>query len=198
MKSLFYSLIATLASLYAVYELNQLSLTKQAKDSTQTNFAQIQTQAPKPISKPQPQEPKPEKKKTDLAPDLSQLIAGQNFGLDAFKVDLSQISDGLLGQANDVSMTEDTVDVAPVARQRSELVFPEKARKLGINGSVVLSLFINKEGRVEKTKILNASPVGVFEQSALQAVKSWIFSPAQYQGSSVSVWVTQKISFNLK
>ncbi len=198
MKSTLLAVFVTSLTLYGVFELNKLGMSKDQKTATQTNFAQIQTQPVREISKPAQQEPPPQTKKTDLAPDLSQLIAGQNFGLEAFKVDLSQISDGLLGNAKNVSMTEDTVDVAPVPRQRPPLPFPEQARKLGVNGAVVLSLFINRDGRVEKSKVLSATPTGVFEETALQAVKTWIFTPAQYQGSSVSVWVTQKISFNLK
>lgn len=197
MRSVFISFFITFLTLLFVVKLNHVDLEREMKNGTSTNFAQIDLEN-KPEKKVVQQESKPEPQKMpDLAPDLSQLIAGQNFGLEGFKVDLSALSDSLIGDASNVSMTEETVDVAPIAKNRPPLVFPEKARKMGVSGYVQLSLFVNHQGRVEKAKVLESQPPGVFEESALSAVKQWVFKPAEYQGNTVALWVKQRISFNL-
>lgn len=177
--------------------INRVNVKLADRQESKTNFAQIETEPKEERVPPKPAPPKPEQAAPDLAPDLSQLLAGSHFGLEGFQVDLSALSDSIIGDASNVSMTEETVDVAPVPKERPPLIFPERARKLGVSGYVQLSLFIDKSGRVHQAKVLESEPPGVFEQSALSAVKQWSFEPALYQGNAVSLWVKQKISFNL-
>jgi TonB family protein len=47
-------------------------------------------------------------------------------------------------------------------------------------------------------KVLDASPRGVFEEVAAEAIRTWEFEPGVYKGESVSGWVTQTIRFELK
>ena len=46
--------------------------------------------------------------------------------------------------------------------------------------------------------VVEAIPNGVFEQSAVQAVKEWRFNPGEYEGDSVSVRMTQTLRFQLR
>ncbi len=140
---------------------------------------------------------KPKSKPKNMAPDISSLLAGNNFGIKAFQVDLGALSESLLGDMSNVAMTEDTVDVAPVASYRPPLQYPSAARSSGVSGFVDLSLLVSKEGKVAQVKVLDSKPTGTFEEAAIAAVKTWKFNPAIYKGESVSIWVKQKISFNL-
>jgi protein TonB len=50
---------------------------------------------------------------------------------------------------------------------------------------------------VEKVKVLESSPPGVFDDVAAQGVQGWKFEPASYKGEAVRVWATQKVRFDL-
>jgi len=58
-------------------------------------------------------------------------------------------------------------------------------------------LLISAAGEIEKVQVLESSPAGLFEESAVQGVRNWRFEPAQYQGRSVRVWAKQRIRFDL-
>ena len=145
--------------------------------------------------------PKPKKKKLSqrktLKPklDLSLVSGGLDLGVDI--LGLSAQDSQLLSQSKDSVMTEDIVDELPVVQHRAPLPFPEKAKENNVNGFVTLNLLINKQGAVEQVKLVDAQPEGYFEEIALQGVQDWSFSPATYQGRFVSVWVKQKIKFQV-
>lgn len=56
---------------------------------------------------------------------------------------------------------------------------------------------MDTDGSVRQTQVLESSPSGVFDDAALQGVRSWQFEPAKYKGDSVRVWAKQKIRFDL-
>jgi protein TonB len=109
------------------------------------------------------------------------------------------MDDSLLGDVgNDVVMTGESVDVAPKPAQRSAMEYPKAARKSGVTGYVLMNLLIDKTGQVEKVKVLQSEPAGVFDEVAKAGVQGWQFTPAQYKGQPVKVWAKQKIRFDLQ
>jgi protein TonB len=62
---------------------------------------------------------------------------------------------------------------------------------------VKLNLLINTDGEVEKARILEAEPRGVFEDSATAAVSRWRFEPPRYNGEPVKMWFKQTVKFEL-
>ena len=150
---------------------------------------------PRPKSKPKP---KPKHRKAAPTPNLSSQLSGLDTGLEAFQSEDLLSDDALLGDVGkDMVMTDDTVDQPPQPARRSPIEYPKKARKQGITGYVLMNLLINKQGRVEKVKVLESDPAGTFDDVAVAAVRSWEFKPAQYQGKPVKVWAKQKIRFDL-
>ena len=167
---------------------------------TDTSFA-VQKQAPPPPP-PKPQrEPPPRKRASESAPPMVSLdssLSGIDFGLPGFSAsDLNDLQDQLLGDTRDVVMTDDSVDSPPRPTYQAPLQYPKTARSKGVEGYVVLSLLISATGEIEKVQVLEASPSGVFEDAALQGVRSWRFEPAQYQGRNVKVWARQRVRFDL-
>jgi protein TonB len=61
-----------------------------------------------------------------------------------------------------------------------------------------MSVFVNENGSVDQVKVLDATPRGVFEQVAEEAIRGWEFQPGVYQGESVAGWITQTFRFELK
>ena len=123
-------------------------------------------------------------------------IAGLDLGLPAFS--LTGMDDGdLLGNTNDVVMTSDMVDTTARALSRTPVEYPRRAKAKDIEGYVVISLLIDKSGKVSTAKVIESEPVGIFEEKALQTIKSWLFEPARYKGKAVDSWANQTIRFEL-
>jgi periplasmic protein TonB len=134
-----------------------------------------------------------------IAPSLTSFSGGIDFGLPEFAIDTGSIvTDKIIGNVDNVVMTAESVDIKPVAGTRVPAQYPEKARKKGITGYVSFNILISAEGNVEDIRVLESSPSGVFEESAMEALKNWKFEPAVYQGKKVKVWAKQKISFKLE
>jgi len=78
-------------------------------------------------------------------------------------------------------------------------VYPEFARKHGVQGEVLLQVEILTDGSVgviQIKKSLLAGPGGL-DEAAINAVKQWIFSPAKSDGKPINSWETFPIKFNL-
>lgn len=171
------------------------------KKNESMSFAAKKITKPKPKPKPKPkQKPKKAKaKRSAPAPTLSSSLSGIDTGLDAFMSQDMNMDDELLGDVGkNMVMSEDSVDVAPVPSERSAMMYPKKARKAGVSGYVLMNLLVNKNGDVEKVKVLESQPADVFDEVAITGVKSWHFKPAQYKGQAVKVWAKQKVRFDLQ
>jgi periplasmic protein TonB len=145
------------------------------------------------------QQPKPKPQTRPVAPppaNLDSIIGGVDVGL-GFSLDEMGRGDGILGDLSDVAMNADSVDDLPVPSARPMLDYPKRARSKGITGYVKFNLLINTTGQIEKVKILEAMPAGVFEQAATDNIKQWKFEPAVYQGKPVKGWFEQTIRFDL-
>ena len=123
-------------------------------------------------------------------------IAGLDLGLPAFALG-DMDAGGLLGNTDDVVMTSDMVDSAARALKRAPVEYPRRAKAKDIEGYVVISLLIDKSGKVATAKVIESEPVGIFEDKALQTIKTWLFEPAKYKGKAVDSWANQTIRFEL-
>lgn len=75
--------------------------------------------------------------------------------------------------------------------------YPRKAALDGIEGWVRLAIEIDARGRVRDVQVLEATPRGVFDQAAIQAVRGWTWKPAIIDGKPHAQRVTQELSFEL-
>ena len=89
------------------------------------------------------------------------------------------------------------VDKPPKVVKRVEPLYPHSARYRGISGKVTVKILVGPEGRAESPTILDAQPKGVFDESVLDAVRQWRFTPGYYQGKAVSTWIILPIHFKL-
>lgn len=130
-------------------------------------------------------------------PGLDSSLSGLDFGLPQYDSSELDLGDGLLGGGGDVVMTDDTVDQAPRPLLQTPMVYPARAKAQGVTGYVLLSVLISPTGQVEKVKVLEAQPVGVFDEVATAGVQNWKFEPATYKGENVRVWARQRVRFDL-
>jgi TonB family protein len=95
---------------------------------------------------------------------------------------------------------EKTVDghriVPPRLLESVPPVYPEEAKKKGIEGLVVLRLRLDEEGKSGDVEVVQGQPEGLTE-AAIAAVKAWRYAPATEGGMPVAVTYTVTINFKL-
>ena len=75
--------------------------------------------------------------------------------------------------------------------------YPSQARRMGIEGRVVLQVEILQNGNAGRIEILRSSGHELLDQAAIKAVGGWRFAPARVAGAPVTAWAEVPISFRL-
>lgn len=92
------------------------------------------------------------------------------------------------------------VETEPVANRIElyhNLIYPEEAKNAGIEGKVIVKIYIDKYGKILKTKIFQSSSK-IFEQAALDAIKKISCCPATQDSKPVGCWLSVPITFKLE
>ena len=77
-------------------------------------------------------------------------------------------------------------------------VYPESARRAGIEGTSLLRFEINEQGMVSKVTVEKSAGHEELDRAAVAAIQRWRFEPARRGSQAVAVWVTLPIRFELK
>ena len=77
-------------------------------------------------------------------------------------------------------------------------VYPEIAQEAGIEGTVVVQVFVDKKGRVQDTLILKGIPNTGLDEAATTAIRKVRFRPAKQRERAVGVWISIPVNFRLK
>ena len=93
--------------------------------------------------------------------------------------------------------TAKEVDVHPRALSEIVPLYPAQATRNGQTGSVTLSLKLDETGAVQDVSVTDATPPGVFDQSALDAFHNAHFAPAYKAGRAVKSLVVIKVKYAL-
>lgn len=88
------------------------------------------------------------------------------------------------------------VDVRAEPLQMQPLIYPGQAYQMRLYGKVKLRVYINEQGTVDSADVVEATPPGVFEVAALQALLSSNFSPAEKNGRKVKNQKLIEINFD--
>ena len=75
--------------------------------------------------------------------------------------------------------------------------YPESAKAARVEGVVIVDLIISKEGTVLEATLIEGPGYGLNE-SALEALKQFEFSPAQRRNEKVTVKIRYKYKFKLE
>ena len=79
---------------------------------------------------------------------------------------------------------------------QKKIVYPEFAKKAGVEGKVFVTAFVDETGTVTNVKLLKSLGAGCDEE-AINAVKQTKFTPGRQRGKPVKVQVTIPIVFKL-
>lgn len=98
-------------------------------------------------------------------------------------------SEDLPGEGEFVYYEDEPVPVTTV-----QPAYPEFAREAQIQGKVILHVLVGKDGRVKNVKVIRG--VTGLNDSAVEAIKRWVFKPALSNNKPVAVWVEVPIDFH--
>lgn len=94
-----------------------------------------------------------------------------------------------------VNLPEDAEPPVPHDRNTPPQM-PEEARQRGIEGTVILKLVISDTGAVERIEMLRGDEL--LARAAIQAVRTWRYSPARLDGEPIATFKIVKLTFRLK
>lgn len=89
------------------------------------------------------------------------------------------------------------VEKQPMSIKNPAPLYPESARRRGMEGIVWLKLVVDEQGDVGKIEIAKADASGDLINAAMDAAKQWKFTPAIWGGKPVKVWVSVPFKFTL-
>lgn len=84
----------------------------------------------------------------------------------------------------------------PKLRRRAAARYPDWARRQGVEGFVRLRLQVDPSGRVTDVLVVEATPPGVFENSAREAARGYRFEMPP--GTTQTVVLEQRMEFRLR
>lgn len=85
----------------------------------------------------------------------------------------------------------------PAVLEEIRPIYPESARKEGVEGTVVLEIIIDQEGRVRKVEVLKSLGEEL-DNAAIKAIEQFKFRPAQINDEKVAVKINYGIKFILE
>ena len=89
-------------------------------------------------------------------------------------------------------------DITPIhILYRKAPVYPAEAKKNPVNGSVVLQATITEDGMPEDVHVVKSLRMD-YDQSAMDAVRQWRFSPAKKDGAPIEVQTHISIHYEIK
>ncbi len=92
----------------------------------------------------------------------------------------------------------DTVDQIPAVERKVMPDYPLKARRLDLQGRVVVRLVVDALGEPRACAVHEASPPGYFEDAALDAARRTRFIPGKLRGRAVNTVVLLPFTFSLR
>lgn len=75
--------------------------------------------------------------------------------------------------------------------------YPEPARRVKVQGAVILEAVIDERGNVTSVRVLKGLPMGL-DQAAIDAVARWRFQPATLDGRPVAVYYNLTVNFEVR
>jgi periplasmic protein TonB len=85
---------------------------------------------------------------------------------------------------------------APKKVEDARSEYPEEARAVGLEGTVIMEIWVDETGQVVRARMLRGMPM--LEESAVAAVMQWRFAPTVVDGKPVPVRMTVTHGFTIR
>lgn len=95
-----------------------------------------------------------------------------------------------------------TYDTPPIPEEgfptaMGKVRYPVRAQRYGIEGTVIVVAYINKEGFATDVKVSKGVPSFGLNETAVQAIRQTRFKAAMYNNQPVGTWVSIPVKFRL-
>jgi protein TonB len=87
---------------------------------------------------------------------------------------------------------------APCYKLNPPPEYPRIARRRGIEGTVIIKVLVDDNGRAAKTIVSETSGYAVLDRAAKKDVRRWAFRPGTINGRKQAMWVEVPIKFQLQ
>ncbi|MFA6990352.1 MAG: TonB family protein [Candidatus Gastranaerophilaceae bacterium] len=85
-----------------------------------------------------------------------------------------------------------------LGKLQKNIVYPDLARRAGIEGRVIVRVLVGADGKARKT-LIESSDNEMLNESAVKAIKDYgLFTPAKQNGQPIMCWVSIPINFRLR
>jgi TonB family protein len=101
------------------------------------------------------------------------------------------------GNTAAAAAAEGGVTIPPKLVSSAKPEYPPLARKLRVEGVVVLSVLVDEQGHVVDLRVQEPSSSVGFNEAAVQAARGAVFKPATKDGVPVKMWARLRIPFKL-
>lgn len=75
--------------------------------------------------------------------------------------------------------------------------YPAAARRLGIEGTVIIRALVEHPGEPSQVTLWQSSGESLLDRSALEAVRHWRFRPMTQGGATIAAWVEVPVTFSI-
>jgi protein TonB len=95
-----------------------------------------------------------------------------------------------------VAVEEMPEPIGGISEIQKNIVYPEIAKRAGLEGKVLVRAFVNESGNVTKTEVIKGIGLGC-DEAAINAIVQTKFKPGKQRGKPVKVQVTIPVTFKL-
>ncbi len=95
-------------------------------------------------------------------------------------------------------------DTPPTLENRGEIArvlrreYPSTLRRAGVEGRVLLWLYVDETGRVTRSEVKQSSGSAALDAAALHVAERMEFQPARNRDRETAVWVQQWLTFRIR
>ena len=126
-------------------------------------------------------------------PETQEEIIYQDFDSTYQKADID------LAAAVDIEKkTPVVIEAVPLYKVNPLPEYPRIARKRGYQGTVVLEVLVDRNGRVGDLRLFTSSGHSILDRKAMASVKGWLFEPGMKGDKKLDMWVRVPVRFQLK
>ena len=87
--------------------------------------------------------------------------------------------------------------IGGIAGIQKKIVYPEIAKRAGVQGRVFVKAYVDEQGNVRKVELIKGIGAGC-DEAAMKAVEETKFKPGKQRGKAVRVQVTVPVLFKLQ
>src|SRR5690554_2506254 len=154
---------------------------------------------PQPETPPTQQAPQPPRTPQMAALDLAVPQLSSNISINAAAApSLQGLTAQAVAPAATAAASAPSNDAEVIPLNEVLPVYPDSARRRGIEGYVKLAFTITPDGKVENVRVVESSPANVFDREARKAAVRWRFAPRTEDGRSVAREAVKTLQFRLE